>query len=99
LLCQSYFRLRVKRTEETGGGDTQIKHCTRGTAQHNRGSKRKTIVTHLHPISYLYSRSLISQFLCGQQRGGQLKRHCSKAVSESRTTPGSSSQQFLEYHR
>src|SRR4029077_7147710 len=47
LLCQSCFRLRVKRTEETGGGESQIKHCTRGTAQHNRGIKRKESIPHL----------------------------------------------------
>src|SRR5260370_32457644 len=49
LLCQSCFRLRVKRTEETGGGESQIKHCTRGTAQHNRGIKRKGSISHLGP--------------------------------------------------
>src|SRR5713226_9585397 len=47
LLCQSCFRLRVKRTEETGGGESQIKHCTRGTAQHNRGIKRRGSIPHL----------------------------------------------------
>src|SRR6266705_1924178 len=46
LLCQSCFRLRVKRTEETGGGESQIRNCTRGTAQHNRGNKRKGSIPH-----------------------------------------------------
>src|SRR6266571_6348352 len=46
LLCQPCFRLRVKRTEETGGGESQIKHCTRGTAQHNRGIKRRRSIPH-----------------------------------------------------
>jgi len=46
LLCQPCFRLRVKRTEETGGGESQIKNCTRGTAQHNRGHKRKNTISH-----------------------------------------------------
>src|SRR5260370_29297763 len=54
LLCQPCFRLRVKRTEETGGGESQIKHCTRGTAQHNRGIKRKTTIAHPRSNSYLY---------------------------------------------
>src|SRR5271169_3186156 len=45
LLCQSCFRLRVKRRKETGGGDSQIRYCTRGTAQHNRGNKRKRSIT------------------------------------------------------
>src|SRR5260370_30792088 len=51
LLCQSCFRLRVKRRKETGGGDSQIKYCTRGTAQHNPGIKRQGSITPLYSTS------------------------------------------------
>src|SRR5207302_11178009 len=47
LALPASFRLRVKRTEETGGGEAQIKNCTRGTEQHNRGNKRKSTISHL----------------------------------------------------
>src|SRR6266567_3537795 len=53
LLCQSCFRLRVKRTEETGGGESQIKNCTGGTAQHNRGIKRKPSIAYFGSLSRL----------------------------------------------
>src|SRR2546430_17686631 len=46
LLCQPLFRLRVKRTEETGGGGSQIKNCTKGTAQKKPGKKSKKNIFH-----------------------------------------------------
>src|SRR5439155_25218230 len=44
LALPAFFRLRVKRTEKTAGGESQIKNCTRVTAQHNRGTKRKKTI-------------------------------------------------------
>src|SRR5260370_32770416 len=62
LLCQSCFRLRVKRTEATGGGEPPIKYCTRGTPQHNRGIYRKGSIAHLRSsCRYIF---FVGQSLC-----------------------------------
>jgi len=41
------FELRRKRTEETEGGFAQIRYWTRGTAQPNRGIKRRESIPHV----------------------------------------------------
>src|SRR5438445_10536642 len=51
LALPAFFRLRVKRTENTAGGESKIKNCTRGTAQHNRAINRKKTISQLAALS------------------------------------------------